>query len=63
MSTTLFPALLPNTDRSEEYTPLKKGDGDDDSDSDSDGTEISDISPEYTEVNESNTGEDTEDTD
>jgi hypothetical protein len=62
MSTTLFPALLPNTDRVDDYTPLKKGDGDDD-ESNSNGTEISDISPEYTEVSESTTDENTEDTD
>jgi hypothetical protein len=59
MSTTLFPELLPDTDRADDYTPLKKGDGDHDSND----TEISDISPEYTEVSESTTDENTEDTD
>lgn len=45
MSTTLFPELLPDTDRADDYTPLKKGDaGDDaghDGDSDAKETELS----------------------
>jgi hypothetical protein len=56
MPTTLFPALLPNTDRADDYTPLKKGDGDDD-DAGDPGSEEGEISGTYAGDNESDTAE------
>ena len=58
MPTTLFPALLPNTDRADDYTPLKKGDGDDDAGDP--GSEEVEISGTYHSGNKSDSTENTE---
>lgn len=61
MSTTLFPALLPDTDQADDYTPLKTGDGDrGDDDTDSDGSEEAEISGTYEPDSENDTAENTE---